>query len=346
MAATIRQLLNPSKLRQIVANIPNVARFSTHIQLFSNVTYNPGYSRDPEELFFREDVQQLLNNLTVCDYNVVFRPRKLGVKLDAPTYELMTKEELDSALDKVKQLAKTKLKMPPLLNERKPFNKVLAKNPELQGFDSAQYVFTDITYGVSHRTRKIVVRDPDGTLRDATWEERGKVNQIYFPQQGRELQKPKMFEDEYLNKCLKQEEYTFILDRACVQFEPDDPDYIRVTRKTYDCIDENHHYASLQSTRHFGPMVLHLLLSKRIDDLLCHFLNERRIESAGNLVKLFCLVEANSSLMENNSTNEQLIQGYIKHCALKKSILELAWETYLEIIKQEANICEVKELSN
>lgn len=44
----------------------------------------------------------------------------------------------------------------------------------------------------------MVVREPDGTLRKADANERHTVNQIYFPQSGRELKHPIMFEDDHL----------------------------------------------------------------------------------------------------------------------------------------------------
>jgi len=40
-----------------------------------------------------------------------------------------------------------------------------------------------------------VVREPNGTLRKANQDERHAVNQIYFPQSGRELKHPVMFDD-------------------------------------------------------------------------------------------------------------------------------------------------------
>ncbi len=63
------------------------------------------------------------------------------------------------------------------------------------------YVFTNIL-----QERIIVSRDPDGTLRYATWEEREKMNAIYFPSPGKEFIVPKMFTDP--------EAFQSILDRA------------------------------------------------------------------------------------------------------------------------------------
>lgn len=46
--------------------------------------------------------------------------------------------------------------------------------------------------------RFIVVREPNGTLRKASWEERDRLIQIYFPKEGRKLTAPLMFKEENL----------------------------------------------------------------------------------------------------------------------------------------------------
>nr|CAG4650383.1 EOG090X0AW0 [Sida crystallina] len=315
-------------------NVPLASQFSSTIRLSNNSSIDLAYSRDPGELFFNDEVQTLLTRLTGCSYEKVFKPRKLGTTLKAPKYELLTQEEVDTLMTEVEQKAKEKLKMPPLLSERKPIDNILSHNPELQGFDTAKYVFTDITYGVSNRKRRVVVRDPNGDLREATWEERSKVSQIYFPMPGKQIQMPKMFEERHLQNCLDREEYEFILDRACTQFEPDDPDYIRVTRKTYNTVDEKGHYSVLRSTRHFGPMVLHLVLIKRLDDLMCYFITNEDINAAADLVRLVKRVRPDSASHDNQINELQLVENYIRQDALKKPALELAWETFLEIERQ------------
>ena len=152
----------------------------------------------------------------------------------------------------------------------------------------------------------VVVREPDGVLRQASREEKSKMTHIYFPIPGKQLRIPKMFEDQYLQECLKSGEYEFVLDRACAQFDPDDPNYIRVTRKTYDFVDEKRHYETLRSTRHFGPMALHLVLSQRMDDLLCYFVAEEEITAAADLVRVFHKVR--SSSFDETSDDYILVQ--------------------------------------
>lgn len=122
-----------------------------HENLHHNNRLLLGYTRDPGEFFFKEDVQTLLDRLTGRDYDKVFHNRKLGDKLEPPKYELLTQAELDQVMAEVELKLKKKLQMPPLVSERKPVSKVLSKNPELQGFDSSKYVFIDVSQGVPDR---------------------------------------------------------------------------------------------------------------------------------------------------------------------------------------------------
>ena len=44
----------------------------------------------------------------------------------------------------------------------------------------------------------IVVREPNGILRRANWEERYRMNQIHYPIEGKSYEIPKMFQEEHL----------------------------------------------------------------------------------------------------------------------------------------------------
>lgn len=130
--------------------------------------------------------------------------------------------------------------------------------------------------------RLIVARDPDGTLRHASWEERDKVNSIYYPREGKEFYTPKMFTDpdllrSVLDRASEQDNtYEFVLDRACLQFEPDDASFISICEKTYQTIDRQQHYDFLKSTRHFGPMVFYLTRTRQMDNLLLYSIKHER----------------------------------------------------------------------
>ena len=86
--------------------------------------------------------------------------------------------------------------------QRSEIDVVLERDPAIKGYDASPIVFTDITFGVHDRDRIIVVREPDGTLREASWEQRDRANQIYFPTEERKLDVPAMFEPEKLKDIL------------------------------------------------------------------------------------------------------------------------------------------------
>jgi small subunit ribosomal protein S22 len=101
--------------------------------------------------------------------------------------------------------------MPPVVKQRLDLSVPLCQDPALQSHDTVKYVFTDITYGLNDRDRFIVIREPNGILRHANWQERDKMLQIYFPKPERELRKPRMFEGEYL-------QVSMLLKKSVIQF--------------------------------------------------------------------------------------------------------------------------------
>lgn len=69
---------------------------------------------------------------------------------------------------------------------------------------------------------------------------------------GRKLREPTMFkDDEKLNNLLEREKYEFVLDRACVQYEPDEPSYQRITSITYQHVDMHSKYELLRYAKCF-----------------------------------------------------------------------------------------------
>ena len=91
----------------------------------------------------------------------------------------------------------------PFLTPKKIFftdKLVISQDPEILGHDTAKYMFVDSKLGVHDRDRLMVTREPSGTLRHMTEEERERLNQIYFPKPGRRIKPPVLFEIENLEK--------------------------------------------------------------------------------------------------------------------------------------------------
>lgn len=75
--------------------------------------------------------------------------------------------------------------------------------------------------------------------------------QIYFPIRGRSLREPSMVLDESLfNKLLEKKSYEFILDKACIQYEPDEPQFHHMTAKVYQYCNQHAEYEPLRLTIH------------------------------------------------------------------------------------------------
>ncbi|CAB3228702.1 unnamed protein product [Arctia plantaginis] len=321
--------------------------------------------QDPAPKFFSSNVQVMLKRLTRPDYNKVFRKRtNQGLTiLKTPSYKFLTNEELEVELANAKKKAEKLLQMPPVVKIQKHIDDVLSKDPALIGYDTAKYLFTDITFGVANEHRFIIERDPDGILRSCDHDVRKRLNQTYFPMNGRKLREPLMFTDqEKLYSLLDREKYEFVLDRACVQYEPDEPSYQKITSITYQHIDTLSKYELLRSTRHFGPLVFYLTWHQSIDNLILELLQNSAVRDAvlltalrqdlhGDVVngeslpslvhqvlatpiqlaKPECLTEEDIQL---DSKCLECIEKYIKTNSSMKSQQELALQGFRENYKQ------------
>nr|CAI5851636.1 unnamed protein product [Callosobruchus analis] len=305
-------------------------------RLLSYSTVEYAEENDPRPSFFNKDIQNLLRTLTRVDLQRVFRTRKLGQgRIHDPEYKFMTDEELQIALKEAQLKANNLLQIPPVVPIRKPISKILSQDPELQGLESSKMIFTDITFGVKDSDRLIVVREPDGTLREAEWEVKNRINQIYFPQMGRAIKTPRMFQGTEFEDVLKRQEYEFILDRACIQFEPNDPDYQRVTSITYQHINDNNGFEKLRSTRHFGALAFFLVWNKSIDNLLLELIETCYGDEACTLVELYSKIHK----VNFEKTSElSIVEDYIKKCSNKKGALELALQAYKELLEEKRKV--------
>jgi len=270
--------------------------YRTEVHVFRQSSVAAGVRK--QDIFYDTEVQGILKSLTGRNHDKVFRVRRVGrPATERSVFQFLTDEELKELQQEADQKAEKKLQMPPVMNEREETGMVLEEDPLLVGLDVSKFVFTDITYGVSDRERLVVVRETDGTLRTANWDERDRMDQIYYPREGRKHYLLPMFEPENLAELLKDEtKYEYILDRNCLQFEPDHPLYIRTAETVYNHINEKKTFNVLHSTRHYGPMVFYLCWCKQIDDFIVHKILNQNLAGAAEAVKLFSLIHKDTSL--------------------------------------------------
>ncbi|XP_030634643.1 small ribosomal subunit protein mS22 [Chanos chanos] len=280
--------------------------------------------------FTDAEVQDILTRITGLDLEKVFRPMKQELK--PPNYKLMTDAQLEEAVRKAKEQAQKLLEMPPVLPERKPVDEILSEDKILEGMDTAKYVFTDITFNIPHRERFIVVREPTGSLRKATWEERDRIIQVYFPREGRKLTAPPIFKEENLKVAFQQNKHEDVLNHCLVQFEPDSAEFKKVHELTYEDIEKHGKYDILRSTRFFGGLTWHLVNARRVDGLLVDMLQRDLVQDAVCLVRLFNLVHPQSDSAQQaqsrQATGLDLLKIYAGAESQRAGFIELALQMY------------------
>ncbi|CAL8360517.1 unnamed protein product [Merluccius merluccius] len=275
-------------------------------------------------------VQDVLTGITGLDLQKVFRPVKQEMK--PPSYKLMTEAQLEEATHLAKEQAKKLLKMPPVLPERKPIDDVLSVDTILEGMETAKLVFTDITFSVPRRERFIVVREPSGVLRKATWSERDRLIQVYFPKEGRKLTPPLLFKEENLKRVFTEDRHEDVLNLCLVQFEPDSSEYIKTHTATYEDLEKHGKYDLLRSTRHFGGLAWYLVTVRRVDGLIVDMLKRDLLQDAVSLVSLFNMVHPNSESAQEaqsqQATGTDLLKIYAQKDSQRSGYIELALQAH------------------
>ncbi|CAD5216339.1 unnamed protein product [Bursaphelenchus xylophilus] len=268
---------------------------------------------DVEEVFIRTDVQSLLYKITGLDMeSKVFRERSIPQQQRAQ-YHLMTDNMLKQTLHKFEDRGKKFLQMVPFKEPRRREFEILAKDPEIVGFDQSKFVFTDITFDATNRDRLVVIRETDGTLRTALPTEHDRMNRVYYEQPDRPVVPPAVFSDPELSKALEKDKHEFILDWGCYFYEPDCPDFAELSKRVFDDAIEKDKFSLLYSTRHFGPLVFYSLLNNKIAPLLEFFGSRSELEGAASLVCLYKTMYPDwRTAISSADTPHRILQDYLK----------------------------------
>ncbi|XP_029637806.1 28S ribosomal protein S22, mitochondrial [Octopus sinensis] len=294
-------------------------------------------SKDPLPVFLNEKTQAILQKITGFELEKIFRTTKMPLR--NPKYKLMVQEELEKEQAKAVALGKARLQMPPVMKAQKDLSDVVLSNDTcLDKLNKKKLVFTDISLDVSHKKRFIVVREPDGKLRHASVDERARLIQTYFPFEGRKILSPKMFQGEQLEKLLEKGSFQYILDKACIQFEPDHPDYIQITQRTYEFIRQVGAFDTLRSTRHFGPMVFYYIWYNKVDRLLMDMIERNQISDAADVVRLYNLIHTDSPCAETSQDVDNdldLLKIFCVTSSTEKPRLELTLQVHEDKLNGE-----------
>lgn len=282
---------------------------------------------DIGQIFIQENVQKLLRDITRFEEGKLFARRTVQ-RFSTPKLMFMTDEHLQKAKQEAYEHAKARMQMPPVMaaNNREPA--ILARDEDIVGYTKFRIMFVDISTGFSNRNRLMSVREPDGILREPTDEERSRLNNILYPAKSKSIDPPKLFEEKNLARLLGQKQYKFVLDKACVQFEPDDPRYVEITNKVYNYINEKNDFNLLRSTRHFGPMSLSLAYSKQADNLILEMLSKNLIEDAAKLVKIYNTCHDLASPADDPIDDLRILRHYVENHSSRKYNLDLALQSF------------------
>lgn len=140
---------------------------------------------------------------------------------------------------------------------------------------------------------------------------------------------------------MNREEYEFVLDLACIQFEPTSAEYHDVTETVYSHVNSMKHFDHLRSTRHYGPLVFYLAWNKNIDNLILENIQTERLNDAVLLVQLYHKIHPTAASAEAKFDGDELkfIRNFVEKDANMRHQLELAIQSYIDLenAKREVN---------
>lgn len=293
--------------------------------------------------FIRADVQEILRRLHYsCDLQKVYR-RHVEERKTMPTVKYLTEQQLKEEKQKIVQKMIQRLQMPPVMIERKPCADVLSEDKVLNGHERSNVSFVDISEDLCGRERFIVIREPNGILRKASWEERDRLLQIYFPKPHRKIISPSTFQPENLKNIFVMKLHENALDQCVIQHEPDSKEYVQTFEAIYNDIDQNKLYELLRSTRYFGGLIFHLAKHSRLDGIILDMLNTDRLEDAADCVKLLLLLHPNcktNNIVKNlpDADDFSVIQAYLCKDSSDEKKLSLALKRFKDPKSAESSV--------
>ncbi|KAE9554447.1 hypothetical protein FO519_002321 [Halicephalobus sp. NKZ332] len=237
----------------------------------------------------------------------------------------MTDSMLEETKAQLRERGRKLLQFVPVKEPRMETFQVLSKDPEIECFDTAKFVFTDITFDATNQDRTVVIREPDGTLRTALPEEHDRMNRIFYEKANRPILTPAVFTDPDLRNALDANRHEFVMDFACWFYEPDDPEFVKLSHTVFDRTIEGNKFSILHSTRHFGAFAFYLVLNNNIPPLLNFYGTTGSLHDAANLIRLQKIVFPNwRTEISFQDSDEKIVRDFVsQNRRLKESLPDL-----------------------
>lgn len=193
---------------------------------------------------------------------------------------LMTTEQIMNRHDKVFKEAKTHYLSPPDYYEKPKIDEILSQDFEIEGHDSQEHIFVDISekklskqeelFMTSlntedlHRDRFVTVRQPDGTLRLANWEERNRSLRVFYSDVREEFETSRkvfpvppilVVNSEAFNQNLDQEWYVQLLDMGNIQYELDSSEWIALKNQVFKQVVNRYQIDRFYSKKYYINLI-------------------------------------------------------------------------------------------
>ncbi|KAH3821757.1 28S ribosomal protein S22, mitochondrial-like [Dreissena polymorpha] len=263
-------------------------------------------------LFLKPKVTAILKKLTGKNSQKTMEPM-IARRAVTSKYKMLTDEELKQEMERARQVEKTRLQMPPYMNARRWNNRPLSCDPDIAPVLTSKYIFVDISEAskripVNH-ARTVLCRHKNGVLQHADVETHDRIVRTYLPVPGQEVLTPPLFEEDRLKELLTPVWYTYLLEYACTQLEPDNPEFLRVTHTIYEHIAKEGHFHHLEATRFFGPMAFHLAVIDKLESLIIFYIESDRLSDAKDVILLGQIVNDEP---ETEGSVFTIVQMYVK----------------------------------
>jgi small subunit ribosomal protein S22 len=103
-----------------------------------------------------------------------------------------------------------------------------------------------------------------------------------------------------------------VLKKACNIYEPNDPEFTRITHRVYEVVNEAKDYDYLYSTRFFGTMVFYLTWYKKLDNLIGAMIHNANLDDCVDCIRLFLILHADTaksvSMINEKTPPEEMIE--------------------------------------
>jgi len=276
-----------------------------------------------DEKWNNKTVKSILKKMNIgdgvdLDKIYKYRPGKdIKHKMQFAELDVLSKGDIDRHnAELTKKGVNSISKFPPYIKEpRKEIDVVIQEDLDLISHDDdgADIVLLDIGRQHNNFTRPMVKREnTTGILREANWEERDRINNIYWPRKHEEEEIPGILEEPHLSINFDRHKHEDVLDLLYTHLvQIDAPEHLEMLHRVYEDIGQRKGFDVLSSTKYYGGMVWYFVVNKRSSELIDHYYSSKRLPHAANMVRLHALAH-DELKCDIESDDKTLLDYFVK----------------------------------